>query len=467
MVTTHGEGHRRLSDKKRAVRHLPPSWLRLFTLLWLTAVVPAAAATPSTIESTAKELYQAGDYAAVTALYQTQPPGTELPKEFLRLSFMSYVRLGRPSDALPIYDRLAGPGHHHDVSLLRPLALAVVTGHVRDRKEAVRVAAYSALAELGLPETEPILEDGLLDSSIAVRARAVEAMGKAGLARRSGAPRRAMGDPAPTVRIAAINALGEAKAEDVIPKLLEIARKEEGPESIFACAALYRMGRTDKLTDISGAATLPDPDLRMAAIGVLGRLKHRSSLAILSRAVYDPLPAVRAFAAGALGEFGSSDGVAPLLHAIGDEIAMVRGIAAASLGKVGGQDNRPVLQALTRDASWQVRAGAVEGLLRLGDVSAIPLATDLARHADPSVRGAAAQALSLTSDKRAIEALETLLQDRQPFPRLMAAKALGNVSTETLSALLKALRDSDETVRIAAAASILRQLDRTPPRGRR
>jgi HEAT repeat protein len=146
---------------------------------------------------------------------------------------------------------------------------------------------------------------------------------------------------------------------------------------------------------------------------------------------------------------------------------MVRGIAAASLGKAGVQDNRPVLQALTRDASWQVRAGAVEGLLRLGDASAIPLAIDLARHADPSVRGAVAQALSLTSDKRAIEALETLLQDRQPFPRLMAAKALGNVSTAPLPALLKALRDADDTVRIAAATSILRQLDQKPPRGRR
>ncbi|MCP9456453.1 MAG: HEAT repeat domain-containing protein, partial [Nitrospira sp.] len=283
-----------------------------------------------------------------------------------------------------------------------------------------------------------------------------------GVAKHSGPLRRALSDPAPTVRIAVINVLGEAKAQDTVPYLLEISRKEDGPESVFADAALYRMGRTDKLAAIMSAATLPDPDLRMAAIGVLGRLKHPSSLAILKRAVYDPLPSVRAFAAGALGEFGSPEGASALLHAIGDESAMVRGTAAASLGKLGALDNRPVLQALTRDANWQVRAGAVEGLFRLGDLSALPFAIALARHADPFARGAAAHVLGLlplSSNAQARDVLETLLQDQVPYPRLMAAKALGNSSDQALPLLLKTLRDSDATVRIAAATSMLRLLE--------
>lgn len=426
---------------------------------------PAAAA--SSLESTARELFKTGDYPAVTALYRSQPPGTAFSAEFLRLTFMSYIHLGRPNEALPIYTRLVQPGQPDDPSLLRPLALAVITSHVRDAKEPVRLAAYTALAELGLPETAPILEDGLLDSAIPVRTRAIEAMGKAGLAKQSSALRRALGDPAPTVRIAVINVLGEANAQDMVPHLLEISRKEDGPESVFADAALYRMGRTDKLNALMNAATLPDPDLRMAAIGVLGRLKHPSSLAILRRAVYDPLPSVRAFAAGALGEFGSPDGASALLHAIGDESAMVRGIAATSLGKLGVPENRPVLQALTRDANWQVRAGAVEGLLRLGDQSAVPLAIALARHTDPLARGAAAQALGLllhTANVQARQALETLIQDQQPYPRLMAAKALGNSSEKVLTLLLQTLHDTDATVRIAAATGILRLLNRPSTR---
>lgn len=468
MVT--GLGAQDLRGTRNSTAHRACAWMLSATVtLCAAAITPAGAGgATSSIESTAGDLFKDGDYAAVTALFQTQPPGAALSKQFLRLSLMSYVRLGRTTEALSIYQRLIPSGQAHDAALLRPLALAIITGHVRDHKEHVRIAAYTALAELGLPETAAILEDGLLDSSVLVRARAAEAIGNAGLAQKSGALRRALGDAMPTVRIAAINALGEAKAADLIPRFIEIGRTEEGPESIFAYAALYRMGQSDRLADIAGAATLPDADVRMAALGVLGRLKRLSSLAILSQAVYDPNPSVRAFAAGALGEFGSAGGIAPLTHAIGDEIAMVRGIAAGSLGRLGIQDNRPLLQALIRDPSWQVRAGAVEGLLRLGDATAVPLAAELARQPDPSVRGAAAQALSVTGDTRAMAVLDTLLQDQQPLPRLMAAKALGKNTGAAVPLLVKALRDSDEAVRIAAAGSLIRQLDRksAPPRRR-
>ena len=434
--------------------------------LCLITNTPAAAFGASSLDSTAEELFQAGDYAAVTALFRTQPPEEALSQRFLRLSLISFVRLGRTNEALPLYERLVPDGKAYEASLLRPLALAVITGHVRDRKEHVRIAAYTALAELGLKETAAILEDGLLDSSPLVRARAAEAIGKAGLAKKSGALRRALGDTMPTVRIAAITALGEANATDLIPQFTKISRAEEGPESIFASVALYHMGQSGRLADITSAATLPDPDMRMAALGVLGRLKRPASLAVLSQAVYDPHPSVRAFAAGALGEFASPGGVAPLIHAIGDESAMVRGIAAGSLGKLGLQENRPLLHGLLRDPSWRVRAGALEGLLRLGDMTALPLAAELAQQPDPSARGIAAKAVSMTSDKQAIAVLERLLKDQQPLPRLMAAMAMGKSGGAVVPLLIKALRDSDEAVRIAAAGSVIRQLDKkqAPPR---
>ena len=79
-----------------------------------------------------------------------------------------------------------------DPSLLRPLASSMLTASVRDRTEHVRIAAYTALAELGLPETRSILEDGLLDTSSFVRARAAEGSEKPGLAAKSGPLRRAL-----------------------------------------------------------------------------------------------------------------------------------------------------------------------------------------------------------------------------------------------------------------------------------
>ena len=71
----------------------------------------------------------------------------------------------------------------------------------------------------------------------------------------------------PAVRIAAINWLSEANVTDIKPYLIEVARTDDGPEAVFAYAALYRLGKLDMLTDITGAATLPDPDVRMAALG--------------------------------------------------------------------------------------------------------------------------------------------------------------------------------------------------------
>jgi HEAT repeat protein len=439
-----------------------PVFLIATLILSLISASPAGAAekTPPSpsVESRAAELFQAGDYAAVIVLFQGLPPETTASKSFLRLSLLSYVRLGRTDEALAIYTKLTPSGRPHDAALLRPLALAAITSRVRDRQEHVRAAAYTGLAELGLRETAAILEDGLLDTSVLVRARAAEAIGKAGLAARSGPLRRALGDEMPTVRIAAITALGEAQATDLTPRFLDIARREAGPEAIFASAALYRMGRSERLADIINAATLPDADVRMAALGILGRLKRPATLAVLAQSVYDPVPSVRAFAAGALGEFGSPDGVAPLTHAVGDEAAMVRAVAAVSLGRLGLKDNRPLLRALTRDPSFHVRATAAEGLLRLGDASAIQLAVDLARHPDPSIRGAAAQALSVTAEPQALPVLQALLQDQQPLPRLSAAKALGHHPGAVVPALVKGLQDTDHAVRIAAAVSLVQQL---------
>jgi HEAT repeat protein len=346
----------------------------------------------------------------------------------------------------------------------------VITSRVRDQKEHVRIAAYTVLAELSLRETSAILEDGLLDSSVIVRARAAEAIGKSGLAAKSGALRRALENAVPTVHIAAMNALGEAKVTDLKQRFFEIGRTEEEPEAIFASAALYQMGQSDMLVDITNAATVPDAEVRMAALGMLGRLKRPENLAVLTQAVYDSNSSVRAFAAGELGEFGSPGGVSPLTHAVGDEMAemaMVRGVGARSLGRLGLKDNRPLLQALTRDPSFHVHASAAEGLLRLGDTSAILLAADLAQHPDPSIRGATAQALSATSEKQALSILQTLLLDQQPVPRLMAATSLGKHSGAAEPSLVKGLQDFDEAARIATAGSLLQQLARTNPPQRR
>ena len=419
------------------------------------------APTTSALEREATDAFNRAEYDRVLKLWRSLPAENTASKPLIRLAFQSSIKLGRPEEALPLYERLVPPDQPDDPALLRPLALSFLTSHVRDPQEYVRIMAYTMLAELGLADTQAVLEDGLLDGSVLVRARAADAIGKAGLAGKSGPLRRALTDAMPAVRIAVMNALSEANVTDIKPYLIEVARTDDGPESVFASAALYRLGKQDMLIDITGAATLPDPDVRMAALGILGQLKQASSLSVLSQGVYDPEPSVRAFAAGALGDYGQAGCVAPLTHALGDDNARVRAVVSTSLGRLGIRDNYPLLRALTRDADMLVRASAVEGLLRLGDTSAVALAADLAKHTNPSVRAAAAHALAATSDNQAVAILQTLMKDQQPQPRFSAVKALGKSGAPVQPLLKQGLHDTDTTVRLAAAGSLLQQLRRS------
>ncbi|MEQ1794248.1 MAG: hypothetical protein ABL970_08665, partial [Nitrospira sp.] len=119
------------------------------------AISPAAAQ-----EKEAVSLFKAGDYPAVVQRFQALPKEATPSKEMLRIAFQSFVKLGRGEEALPLYSRIKTEGQPDDLTLIRPLALSLITSRVRDQKEHVRIAAYTVLAELGLPETGALLEDG-------------------------------------------------------------------------------------------------------------------------------------------------------------------------------------------------------------------------------------------------------------------------------------------------------------------
>jgi HEAT repeat protein len=438
----------------------------LFLASALHQAVPASAkARPSSHKQTASPAAQAfdsGDYDQVIRLYQAaRSEGGQSPsKDLSRLALRSYARLGRPEDAWPLYQLLFPDGSADDPSMLREIAWTTVTSRLRDPLEHIRLAAFAVLAESPTNEIGPLLEDSLLDPSVVIRAKAAEAIGRAKLTSGTGTLIRALDDRAPSVRIAAMTSLGELGVVSVRDRLVELARRDEGPESVFAAGALIRLGREDMLADVSAAATFPDPEIRMAALGVLGRLKRPGTLSVLTQAVYDPDASVRAFAAGALGEFGQKSGLSALTHALTDEDPRVRAIAATSAGRLGVPHIRSVLQPLLRDADDFVRASALEGLARAGDQDVLFTAAHLAKHTAPPVRAAVAQSLAVKGYKQAIPLLDQLLRDPQPQPRLAAARALGHVGGQAaIPALKKALQDSEPAVRITGGGGLLRVID--------
>ncbi|MFM8551071.1 MAG: HEAT repeat domain-containing protein [Nitrospiraceae bacterium] len=421
---------------------------------------------PAPIEREILAAAKASHHDRAVRLFESLPAGQTPSNRLLEAAIHSYLHLGQPERALAVYERLIPPGRPDSSVWLGDLARAFISSHARDTQEYVRIASFTALAEVGDPAMIPLLEDGLLDPSILVRARAIEGLGRveerakrASHAFSTTTLKRALDDSAPPVRIAALNALGDvgsAKDQGLLDRMAQLARTGEGPIHVFALAALAKLGRADAFEEIVNAATLPEPDIRMAAIGVLGRLKRSSSLSLLSQSVYDPEESVRAFAAGALGEFGDPSAVGALTHALSDDSPRVRSVAAASMGRLGLSHAKPLLRQAARDPVEIVRAGAVEGLLRLGEPDAVLLAAELAKHDSPSVRSAAAQALGLPGNRRALPVLEQLLMDQQPQPRLAAARALGKVGDRnSLPSLEKALADSDPAIRITAAASLL------------
>jgi HEAT repeat protein len=427
-------------------------------IAWLAAPVFAVPSHAS-LQDDALKAFQQGRFDEVVRLLEETSAEQHLSPEVLRAGVRSALRVGRPDQALTFYTRLVPPGRPDDAALLRDLALAIITRHVRDPQEHLRIAAYLALTDVAPRDAVPLFEDGLLDSSVMVRARAAEGLARARSSATTSALARALDDPAPSVRIAALNALGAKTDPGLRPRIVRLSKSEEGVLHIFALAALARMGQSDAVDEIAGEATLPDAELRMAAVGALGQLKRPSSLPILSQSVYDPDPSVRAFAAGALGDFGNPKGEPALLHALEDDDPRVRSIAAASLGRLKLAQSRPVLRQAARDPVGMVRVGAVEGLLRLGDPEAVLFAADLAKHPDPSVRGATAQAVASSGNRKAFLVVESLLKDQQPQPRLMATRAIGKLGGREALALLKhALNDSDPAIRIAAAGGVIKLL---------
>src|SRR5207253_8999223 len=134
--------------------------------------------TRTSIEGEAFAAFKKARYDRVVHLLETAPPGHEPSRELLRVSLLSYLRLGRPELALKTYARLVPPARPDDAQLLRELAWGFITERLRDPEEHIRITAYSGLAEIASPQAIPFLQDGLLDVSVLVRSRAVEGLGR-------------------------------------------------------------------------------------------------------------------------------------------------------------------------------------------------------------------------------------------------------------------------------------------------
>lgn len=381
-----------------------------------------------------------------------------------RLKASALVRLGHPKEALEEYDQLQRAVGREDGALLKEIALGSIVTLVRDMREQMRGAAYTALKEFDSEETVPYFEDGLSDGSAAVRVLAVEGLGRLERGRRSPKLKKALEDQAALVKAAAIKALGKAGDRSVIPVLDEALKDDQASVRVAAYGALLRLGRKDVWEQLRQAAAAPNPDERAAALRTMGDLKDARGIPILTESLRHPQPSVRGGAVRAMGHLGKPDLMEVVRPVLRDPVAAVRESAAVSLGEMGNKDAVATLKPLLADPQYPVRAAVVSALLQLDQPYALVTETvqSLFLQSDVGARTAAAHAMGKagkTNLAQAIEVARGLAVDPLPGPRIMAIRSLGHIGgKEEIPLLREALKDSNEAVRATAGGALGRLL---------
>ncbi|MBI3357530.1 MAG: HEAT repeat domain-containing protein [Nitrospirae bacterium] len=381
-----------------------------------------------------------------------------------RLKVRSLLKLGNPKDALEEYDKLEAMLKQDDQPLLREVALGFIVVMMKDMREQMRGAAYTALKEVNSDEMVPYFEDGLSDGSALVRFLAVEGLSRSEAGRRSTKLRTSLEDPAGRVKALVVKVLGRTGDPGAIP-LIESATKDElTTVRIAAYGALIKLGRKEMWEQVRKAAEAPNPEDRAEAIHLIADLKDERGVSLMTELLTYKQPSVRGAAARGLGHLGRKEARGQIERLLQDPVPAVRKSAVLSLADLGGQESVQAITPVLNDGQVMVRAGAITALLQLDQPYDVVASTAraLAQQNDTGARAFAAEALGKATKANstgAISQLMSLLADPLPGPKIVAIRSLGHIGNrELLPALKDALHDTNEAVRATAGGALLHLL---------
>ena len=381
-----------------------------------------------------------------------------------RLKIRSFLKLGNPKDALGEYDKLELALKQDEIPLLREVALGFIVVMVKDMREQMRGAAYTALKEVDSDEVVPYFEDGLSDGSGPVRVLAVEGLARSEAGRKSTKLRAAIEDQAGLVKARVVKALGRTGDRGVV-SLVESATKDElTTVRIAAYGALIRLGKKEAWTQLQQAAESPNPEDRADAIRTIAELKDQRGAPIMIESLTYKQPSVRGAGARGLGHLGRREARGQIESLLKDPVPAVRESAVGSLADLGGTESVPALAQALSDGNFTVRASAIAALLQLGQPysTVAPAAQSLAQQNDTAMRAAVAYALGKATKANApgaISLLTSLTADPLPGPKIVSLRSLGHVGDREIVPLMKeALHDTNDAVRATAAGALLHLL---------
>jgi HEAT repeat protein len=430
--------------------------------LWSGAgEVPLAAGNTSSVPKDVQEAFDKHQYEQVLERLAKLEKEQGASPEVHRLKIRTYLKRGNPQDALGEYEKLELALKQDEVPLLREVALGFIVVMVKDMREQMRGAAYTALKEVDSDEVVPYFEDGLSDGSGPVRVLAVEGLGRSEAGRKSTKLRLAIEDQAGLVKARVVKALGRTGDLGVI-SLVESATKDElSTVRIAAYGALIRLGKKEVWAQLQRAAETPNPEDRAEAIRTIAELKDQRGAPIMMESLTYKQPSVRGAAARGLGHLGRKEARGQIEQLLKDPVPAVRESAAGGLAELGGPESVPALTQALSDGNFTVRASAIAALLQLDQPYSTVAATaqSMAQQNDTAIRASVAYALGKATKANAsgaISLLAGLTVDPLPGPKIVALRSLGHIGDPELVPFLKeALHDTNEAVRATAAGALL------------
>lgn len=423
-----------------------------------------SAAETVSVPKEVREAFEKKQYAQVLEQLAALEKKQGAAPEALRLKIRSFLKLGNPKEALAEYDKLELSLKQDEISLLREVAIGFILVMVKDMREQMRGAAYTALKEVDSDETVPYFEDGLSDGSGPVRVLAVEGLSRSEAGRKSAKLRAAIEDQAGLVKARVVKALGRTGDPGAL-SLVESATKDElSTVRIAAYGALIRLGKKEVWSQLEQAAASLNPEDRADAIRTIADLNDPRGGSIMVELLTYKQPSVRGAAARGLGHLGRKEARGQIEQLLKDPIPAVRESAVGSLADLGGAESVTALTRALNDGNFTVRAAAIAGLLQLGQPYSIVAspAQSLAQQNDTAQRASVAYALGKATKANAtgaISLLTSLTADPLPGPKIVALRSLGHVGDRELTPLMKeALHDTNDAVRATAAGALLHLL---------
>jgi HEAT repeat protein len=345
-----------------------------------------------------------------------------------------------------------------------PEVVASIIQALEDDEPAVRIEAARSLGGFEGEDSVQTLIGALKDTSELVQESAIQALKKLG-AKSAIEPLVNLlqrGGPGPQYHAAqALKSLGwiPRNSGEQIPYY--VANGEFRKLASFGTAAINTLAAV-----LRGGS----PERRMAVASVLGELGDPAVVKPLVSALKDAESRVRTAAAAGLGRLGAKQAAPELIALLKDRDRYARGAAAGALGNLGNPKAVDPLLALLTDRDWDVRQAAAGALGKLADKRALPGLMGLLKDTDHEVREAAAEALGKAGDESSLGYLALAMMDEEVGVRQAAARSLTMLDAywersplvrQIVPEIEQAMRHQSASVQFAATSLMRRVTGKT------